>query len=402
MEKEKITIIGGGPAGLFCAYHLLERGYAVDLYEQMSGLGKKFLVAGNGGLNLTHSEDINDFSKRYGKDEKYFADLLKGFSPQDLRLWCESIGVKTFVGSSGRIFPEKLNAAEILLNWIDKLKSYKAFRLFLKHRLINLSDEGVLTFSTEEKVFDVQGKTLIFALGGASWGKTGSDGKWKSLFEKCNIKLKPFLPMNCGFERQWSDYFVKKNDYHPLKNIVIKFNELSVRGEVMLTPFGLEGGGIYALSNHIRDEVLKQGQAEIILDLKPDWQEEFLLEKLNLKKPKESMSNHFRKSLNLDKIVLTLLKELLTPEELEENQLLAKKIKNCKIIVTNMRPISEAISTSGGVCFSELTTNLEIKQRPGIYIIGEMLDFEAPTGGYLLQGCFSTAWRVVQSICSKA
>jgi uncharacterized flavoprotein (TIGR03862 family) len=393
--NEKVTIVGAGPSGLFCAHQLLKKGYAVDLYDQMSGAGKKFLIAGDGGLNITHSENLKRFSTRYGKDEEFFSKLLTDFSPKDLRSWCEELEVKTFVGTSGRVFPEKLKAAEILLNWLKVLKSYPGFNLFLKHRLTNVSKDKELTFSENIKV---QAHTLIFALGGASWEKTGSDGKWKEFFETLGIKVEPFLPMNCGFERPWSEHFISKVDRAPLKNITIKAGNQTVRGEVMLTPFGMEGGGIYALSNIIRDYILKEGKCFINLNLKPDLDKETILKKIKSKKPKDSLSNHLRRALKLDKAAIVLLRELSDPKRFEDFDYLTGQIKNLKVELFAMRPISEAISTSGGVSFTGLTSDLEVKEIPGMYIVGEMLDWEAPTGGYLLQGCFSTAWRVVEAI----
>ena len=395
MNKEKVTIVGAGPSGLFCAYQLLKRGYAVDLYDQMSGVGKKFLIAGDGGLNITHSEDLKTFATRYGKNEEAFSSLLNDFSPQDLRSWCEELEVKTFVGTSGRVFPEKLKAAEILLNWLKVLKSYQNFNLFLKHRLLNVSNDKELTFEGELKV---KASTVIFALGGASWEKTGSDGKWNELFENLGIEVEPFLPMNCGFEKPWSEHFISKVDRTPLKNITIKVGNQKVRGEVMLTPFGMEGGGIYALSNIIRDYILKEGKCFINLDLKPDFDNETILKKIKAKKPKDSLSNHLRKALKLDKAAIVLLRELTNRDTFEKPEYLAEQIKNLKVELFSMRPLSEAISTSGGVSFTGLTSDLEVKSIPGMYVVGEMLDWEAPTGGYLLQGCFSTAWRVVDAI----
>jgi len=263
---------------------------------------------------------------------------------------------------------------------------------------VNVSKEKVLTFEVDSKNIEIKANTVIFALGGASWEKTGSDGKWKDLFDNLGIKLEPFLPMNCGFERPWSNHFISKVDRTPLKNIRILVKDQNVRGEVMLTPFGMEGGGIYALSNIIRDYILDQGKCFINLDLKPDLTKESIISKLRSKKPKDSLSNHLRKKLNLDKAAILLLRELTDPDKFEDPEYLADQIKNLRVELFSMRPINEAISTSGGVSFSGLSNDLEVLAFPGMYVVGEMLDFEAPTGGYLLQGCFSTAWRVVQAI----
>ncbi len=396
--KNKVTIIGGGPAGLFSAFLLLNKGYQVDLYDQMSGVGKKFLIAGNGGLNLTHSENLDTFCSRYGKDSVFFKELIEEFTPNDLRAFCSELGVDTFIGTSGRIFPEKLKAAQILINWVKKLKSFESFQLHLKHKLVNLSLDRTLSFEYDDNIIEVKPDMIIFALGGASWEKTGSDGKWNTLFEKSGINLSPFLPMNCGFEREWSDHFISKVDRTPLKNVSVKINENTVRGELMLTPFGVEGGAIYAISNHIRNEILKNEKAIVTVDLKPDLDLNSLISKLNNKKDKVSLSNHLRKSLKLDKAVIVLLRELYKPEELNNTTILAEKIKNLELELVGIRPLSEAISTSGGVCFEGLTKGLESKIIPRMFVVGEMLDFEAPTGGYLLQGCFSTAKRAVSTI----
>jgi len=393
----KIAIIGGGPGGLFAAYLLLENGHQVDVYDQSSGLAKKFLIAGNGGLNLTHSEDLDLFATRYGKDENFFKELLRDFSPTDLRNWCHSLGVETFVGSSGRVFPKKLKAGEILIKWTKKLKSYPQFNLFLQHSLIKLTKEKELIFKSGASLITKQYDKVILSLGGASWPQTGSDGKWKSFLGENDIVMKPFFPMNCGFEHKWSDFFKKKIDHSPLKNIQLHIGDHKVRGEIMLTPFGIEGGAVYAISNFIRDAIDIDGHSSVLLDLKPDLSFDEIKKRLDSKSPKQSLSHFIHKTLNLSDIVYTLLVELSNKSQFDDSAYLAGQIKNLELILTAPRPIEEAISTSGGVCFSELDSSLELKKMPGVYIVGEMLDFEAPTGGYLLQGCFSTAFRAAKS-----
>lgn len=396
--KNKVVIVGAGPAGLYSSYLLLKKGYRVELYDQSTACGKKFLVAGNGGLNLTHSEELTSFSTRYGKDQDLFSEIIGEFTPQDLRDFCLELGVETFVGSSGRVFPKELKAAQILKNWIDHLKASEDFELFLRHELIELHPSKELTFKFKEEVVQAIGDVVVLAMGGASWKRTGSDGKWKAQLEKLGVEVKPFLPMNCGFECDWSEHFISTVDRAPIKNVGIKFQDRVHRGEIMITPFGIEGGGIYAVSNIIRDNIIEFGHATVSLDLKPDLSLEQVLSKLKNKKAKDSLSNHLRKSLGIGKVENTLLKEILPKDAYTDLSTLAQAIKDLKVDFKRTRPIEEAISTSGGIAFSELDQHFQIKKLAGFYAVGEMLDFEAPTGGYLLQGCFSTAARMVRGI----
>lgn len=402
MSKErKVTIIGAGPAGLFSAYILLEKGFQVDLYDHSGGAAKKFLIAGNGGLNLTHSEELDVFCSRYGDKHEIFKSLIKEFSPTDLRDWCHKLGIETFVGTSGRVFPKNLKAGLLLTKWMDHLKGHDSFKLFLKHSLIGLTKNKELTFSCEEGEKKILGENIIFALGGASWKKTGSTGSWKELLEATNIQVKEFKPMNCGFERGWSPFFKEKFDYTPLKNIAIEFLGETRRGEIMLTPYGAEGGVIYAFSREIRQEIEQHGKAVLTLDLKPSMSLIELSKKLESRKKKVSLSKFFKANLKLAPVVYPLMKEVLSDAELTSSDDLAKGLKGLKLSFNSLRPLDEAISTSGGVCFSELDETLELRKIPGLYIVGEMLDFDAPTGGYLLQGCFSSAFRASRSIYLK-
>lgn len=398
---KKVIIVGAGPAGLFCAHMLLKHGFKVELYEKMSGVGKKFLIAGKSGLNLTHGENQNEFIKKYEKDELFFSSLIKDFSPNNLRDWAQSIGIETFVGSSGRVFPTMMKAAKMLSNWLFELKSYEHFKLYLNHKLIKFDNKS-LTFLNNEKVKICDYDFAVMAMGGASWKKTGSDGEWLKSFEDNHINIIPFLPMNCGLNIEWSDSFLQNFERSPLKNVLVCCEDKSIRSEVLLTPYGIEGTAIYTLSIPIRNTIIKNGKCIIKIDLRPDLSLEVINEKLSDRKNKDSISNHLRKKLKLDKISIKLIREVCSKDEWNDLSLIAKKIKNLPLVITSMRPIDEAISTSGGVDFNELSSALELKKVPRIFVAGEMLDFDAPTGGYLLQGCFSTAYRVACSIIEQA
>lgn len=386
-----ILIVGGGPAGLFAANLLLEAGLEVQLFEKMSAPGKKFLVAGHGGLNLTHSEEISEFSKKYGKHSQKFYDYLKAFDAKEFQKFASELGVETFEGSTGRIFPKKMNAAEMLLSWMKKLKENKNFSLFNNHRLIDIQKENELHFETPEGNKVVSGDAVILSLGGGSWKKTGSDGAWIELLESKGITVEPLKSMNCGFNVSWSKHFKEVIENSPLKNISLTVDDFSTRGEVMITEYGIEGVAVYSLSREIQEIFNNSDSVTLYLDLTPDLVETEVLARLNKEKGKSSLSNHLRKTLSLKGSKFVLLKELTSKEEFSNFEKLARKIKRLPIKLTSARPIDEAISTIGGVNFSELDENLMLKKIPGTFVIGEMLDWEAPTGGYLLQGCYSTA-----------
>lgn len=399
---KKVSIIGAGPAGLFCAHKLLQNGFEVNLFDQMSGVGKKFLIAGKSGLNLTHGEKVESFVKKYSKDEEFFTSLIKDFGPNDLRQWCHDLGVETFVGSSLRVFPKEMKAAKLLSNWLKELKAFSSFNLFLNHKFINVDSRKNLKFLCQDENVEFKSDYVVFAMGGASWKKTGSDGNWAKILSNLGISILPFKPMNCGFETNWSEEFVEKVSRGHLKNVKVSCKKISTRSELMITPYGLEGTAIYNLSATIRDEILRNQKATLSIDLRPDLTQQQIEIKLINKRNKDSMANHLRKKLNLDKVSVSLLREFTSKLDWSDLSILSSKVKSLDISLTNIRPIDEAISTGGGVNFDDLSQSLEFKKFPDFYAIGEMLDFEAPTGGYLLQGCFSSAFRVATSIIKKA
>lgn len=397
MSTNPVIIVGAGPAGLFAAYQLLSAGLRVHLYDHMSGAGKKFLVAGHGGLNLTHSESLDKMAARYGKNKKIFHHLLSDFGPLDLRNFCQLLEVETFIGSSGRVFPTKMKAGEMLIKWMKLLNSFENFTFFNHSQLIKIENQQI-TIKTEDQELQLQFSHLILSLGGSSWKKTGSTGLWTSLFHKKSVKIIPFRPMNCGFEINWSNYFKSLFDTAPIKNIRINFNDAHSTGEIMLTQYGIEGGGIYEVSREIAKAINQCRAPRLQIDLKPDLAIADIIARLNKERGKNSLSNHIRKTLNLDKMKINLLREFLSKEEFNNMAILAKTIKVLEIPIHGFRPIDEAISTSGGLCMSNFKNNLEFKEIPKVYAIGEMLDWDACTGGFLLQGCFSTAHRAAQSI----
>lgn len=401
-RKSKVTIIGAGPAGLFCAYQLIKNHIPVEIFEATSGQCKKFLIAGSSGLNLTHSEEVAKFKLRYGKDSELFEKYLQDFSPKDLQEWCKTLGVETFIGTSGRVFPTKMSAAGMLKTWKNEIIESGLCKIHSSHKFLGFKDPKTLIIENNSAKKEIEIETLIFATGGGSWKSTGSDGSWIKAFQSLDVETKEFLPMNCGFQRSWSPEFQDKVDNSPLKNVVIKFESHEVRSECMLTPYGIEGTGIYAISNYIRDEIIKNDQATISLDLRPDTSTQQLIERLSRPRGKNSLSNFLRKVIKLNQVESTLLRELLSKEEFNDMTTLAHKIKNLEIIVESTRPTDEAISTSGGVLMSEVSEDLQLLKHPHIYLCGEMLDWDAPTGGYLLQGCFSTAFRVAKTIITKS
>lgn len=388
----KVVLVGGGAANIYLALRLIEKDIEVHLYEKTSSLGKKFLVAGKSGLNITHSEELNEFSKKYFSHADLFEKMLKNFSNHNLIEWLKTYGIETFIGTSKRVFPKNIKAAQILKIWTDKLKSSSNFHLYTQHELTKIAKDKVYFNKNIEVDFD----SIVYALGGRSWSKTGSDGKWVELFKEHNINIIPFLPSNCGFETNWSAEFKSKFDRTHLKNIVLSFKEVSVKGELMVTQYGIEGTPVYSLSHYIIDELKQNKQVTVYLDLKPDLSYEAILEKVISKPSKISLSNFLRKQLGLKGIAFSLLKEFTSQEDFKND--IANLIKQCPIVINNSREIEEAISTRGGLDLSEVNDQLELKKLPQHYAIGEMLDWNTITGGYLFQGSFTMGHHIFNVI----
>jgi len=397
-SHKTIAIIGCGPAGLMAANVLAEAGITVNMFDSMPSAGRKFIVAGKGGLNLSNAEKRESFLMRYGENSQRFARFLDAFSQEDLCNFLCNIGVETFIGNSGRIFPKEAKAPSILKNWLKKLERLGVIFHF-HHKLQGfdpdsnptflLSDGSCLSFSCD---------ACILALGGASWPQTGSDGSWVSLLRKKDIDCKPFRPANCGVEVEWSEYFRTHFAGKPLKNLHLQCGETVAKGEAVITVYGLEGGGIYLLSKAIRDTLEKKCPAILMLDLKKDLSEEQILNKLLARNPKETLSNCLKKTLKLSGPSYSLLRELCTPGQLSNPSELAQCIKMLPVPVTKTRPLVEAISSAGGISFAEVNNSLMLRKLPGVFVAGEMLDWEAPTGGYLLQGAFSTGFYAASGL----
>ncbi|MHB1014559.1 MAG: BaiN/RdsA family NAD(P)/FAD-dependent oxidoreductase [Desulfurivibrionaceae bacterium] len=397
-DATRVVVVGCGPAGLMAATVLSEAGLPVHIFEAMGSAGRKFLVAGRGGLNLTHSEKAGDFAARYGNNAEIFKNLLAIFSPDDLRAWLRGLGVETYVGTSGRVFPKDTKAPDILKVWLETLGK-RGVVFHYHHRWQGFAETGAPLFlAGNGALLEFPAMAVLLALGGASWPQTGSDGSWTSFLAARGVHLAPFRPANCGLEVAWSEHFRAHFSGKPLKNLLLRCGDRQATGDVMVTDHGLEGGPVYALSGIIRDLLEKGAPVPLFLDLKRDLSLELLREKLEQPRGKESLVNFLRKAIHLTGPAYSLLREICSQEELKNPAGLAEKIKNLPVPIINTRPLAEAISSAGGVTFPEVNANLMLHQLPGVFVAGEMLDWEAPTGGYLLQGAFTTGYRAAQGL----
>ncbi|MGQ0667340.1 MAG: TIGR03862 family flavoprotein [Nitrospiraceae bacterium] len=389
-----IAIIGGGPAGLMAAEAATAAGAQVDLYDAMASVGRKFLLAGKGGLNLTHSERSEKFLSRYGARRAQIAPLLASFGPDALRAWASRLGIETFVGSSGRVFPTDLKAAPLLRAWLRRLRQ-AGVRFHVRHRWIGWDEQGILRFSTPEGNRSVLANAVLLALGGGSWPKLGSDASWVPLLAQRGIQIATLQPANCGFDVGWSDHFRVKFAGHPVKSVAIIMRshtgiESRYPGELVITETGVEGGVIYAVSASLRDEILAKGVATLRLDLAPDRDIPRLTHDLSRPRGKRTMATHLERRARIEGVKAGLLREVVSKEDFADPARLVAAIKSLPLRLVAPRPLEEAISTAGGVPFEALDERLMIRALPGIFCAGEMLDWEAPTGGYLLTACFAT------------
>ncbi|MFA7431544.1 MAG: TIGR03862 family flavoprotein [Rhodospirillaceae bacterium] len=384
-----IAVIGGGPAGLMAAQALTEAGQSVDLYDAMPSVGRKFLMAGKSGMNLTHSEDMEPFLARYGTRRAALEPLVRAFDNAAVRAWAEGLGVQTFVGSSGRVFPTDFKAAPLLRAWLRRLKA-AGVRVHVRHRWLGWDDASRLIFETPAGRTTVDPAATVLALGGASWPQLGSDAAWVPWLRARGVEVAPFRPANCGFDVSWSAHFCDRFSGQPVKPVALSFGEHSRAGEFVITENGIEGGGVYSLAAPLRDAIARDGHANLMLDLMPGRDAARLTTELSKPRGSRSLSNHLRRTLGLEGVKVGLLREILPPEVLDNPHHLAAALKALPLRLIAPRPIVEAISCAGGVPFEGVDDGLMIRTLPGVFCAGEMLDWEAPTGGYLLTACFAT------------
>lgn len=393
---DAVAVVGGGPAGLIAAETLAQGGAQVDLYDAMPSVGRKFLLAGIGGMNITHAEPFEIFATRYGVREQALRPLLDSFSPDALRGWIHTLGIETFVGSSGRVFPRDMKAAPLLRAWLHRLRE-AGVRFHMRHRWLGWMETGALRFATPAGDLHAEADALVMALGGASWPKLGANGDWVPLLRQRGIDIAPLLPANCGFDVAggWSAHLRSRFAGQPLKTVALHFADVSGQpharqGELMLSDTGIEGSLVYALSAALRDAIAARGPVVVNLDLLPDKSPARVLAEVSHPRGSRSLSSHLQSRAGLKGAKMALLYECLAKDTLNDPVRLAQAIKSLPLTLAAPRPIEEAISSAGGVRFEALDERLMLRNLPGVFCAGEMLDWEAPTGGYLLTACLAS------------
>jgi uncharacterized flavoprotein (TIGR03862 family) len=394
LAARSVAVIGGGPAGLMAAEVLSLSGVRVDVYDAMPSVGRKFLMAGKGGMNITHSEPLESFLDRYGSRRGYIKPLLEAFSPDELREWINGLGIDTYVGTSGRVFPTDMKAAPLLRAWLHRLRE-NGVTFHMRHSWTGWNAAGELCFATPEGERTVQASSVVLALGGGSWPQLGSTASWLPLLAQRGVAVTPLRPANCGFDVVWSEHFRTHFAGHPLKAVVISFTNAAGQvhrrqGDCMVTATGIEGGLIYALSAPLRDAIAAKGSATIYLDLTPGKDQARVQAEVAHPRGSRSISSHLQSRVGIRGVQTGLLRECVSAEDFANPLKLARAIKALPVRLIAPRPLSEAISTAGGVTFEALDSHLMIKALPGVFCAGEMLDWEAPTGGYLLTACFAS------------
>jgi uncharacterized flavoprotein (TIGR03862 family) len=412
-SKLIVAIVGAGPSGLMAAESIASspssQCFDVHVYDAMPSVGRKFLLAGRGGLNITHSEPIEKFLQRYSNEigeTDNIQKAVRAFDAQSLTQWVNGLGITTFVGSSGRIFPHEMKAAPLLRAWMTRLKN-SGVKFHSRSKLVNLSPPTVnkseidLYFETaDSSQRKVGADACVLALGGASWARLGSDGAWAEWLEKLGLQIAPLEPANCGFNCTWSDFIRSKYAGCAIKNCALSVGRsLPIRGEFVLTESGIEGQLVYALSSLLRADLKQNKIANLFVDLKPDKTQAQVFERLTSPRGSRSIAKHLQSTLNLTGQYSALLRELAPASDFTDMHRLASRIKSLHIKVTSSRPVDEAISTAGGIGLNQMSSGLMLGQFPGLFAAGEMLDWEAPTGGYLLNACFATGKVAGQGVC---
>lgn len=389
MNARTVAIVGGGPAGLAAAEVIAASGVRVDIFDAMPSVGRKFLLAGKGGLNLTHSEPREPFFARYGSRRAALEPMLDAFDAEALRSWAHGLGIETFVGTSGRVFPKEMKAAPLLRAWLHRLRA-GGVSIHVRQRWMGWTDDGALRFRTPSEDRVVRADAIVLALGGASWPRLGSDAAWVPLLQAHSVKVERLRAANCGFDVGWSETMRTRFAGHPVKPVVATFDGVSRQGEFVVTETGIEGSLVYAFAAALRDAIEAKGDAMLVLDLAPGRERARLASDLAKPRGSKTMANHLRAKAGIEGVKAALLRELLPRDAFDDPARLAAGIKALPVRLIATRPVEEAISTAGGVSFDALDDRLMLRAMPGVFCAGEMLDWEAPTGGYLLTACFAT------------
>lgn len=397
-QLKHVAIIGAGPAGLIAAEKIAAEGHAVTIYDRMPSPARKFLIAGRGGLNLTHSEPLESFLTRYGTAAEWLAPCIRSYPPEALRAWCESLGEETFVGSSGRVFPRTMKAVQLLRAWLQRLEKL-GVQYQPRHDWQGWSGAALHFTNSRSEPVSVTPHATLLALGGASWPRLGSNGAWAPILTTNGIEVAPLRASNMGFAANWSETFRNRFAGQPLKQIALTHQNVTHRGEAMITANGIEGGAIYALSAAIRDAIEMRGSTTVAIDMRPAMSHDALTQKLQQPRASKSFSTYLGK-LGFDPLAINLLREVTAADALAALNpgQLAARLKALPVTLTASAGIARAISSAGGITRAELTDDFMLKRKPGVFAAGEMLDWEAPTGGYLLQACFSTAVAAANGI----
>lgn len=398
MQRKQIAIIGGGPAGLMAAEELSASDVDVTVYESMPTVARKFLMAGKSGLNITHGEDYARFTTRFGASEARLKSALDAFTPQMLRDWAEGLGQETFVGTSGRVFPKAMKGSPLLRAWLSRLTE-RGVAIKVRHRWVGLHD-GALLFDTPDGKIEIKPDAVLLALGGASWPRLGSTGEWVQGLREAGVDIADFQPANCGFDVAWSEHFRERFAGEPLKSVVTTSDAGRFEGEFVITRHGVEGALIYAHAAALRDSLREGRRTVLTIDLAPGRSEERLARDLARASSKDSFSNRLRKSVGLSPVKVALLRECASPQQMSASEL-ARLIKAVPLAVSAPRPIAEAISSAGGIRWESIDQNYMLKSLPGFFVAGEMLGWEATTGGYLLTACFATGKAAARGLLNR-